>query len=211
MIAGEVLFNPILDRHYSIEICERDGRMRTAFEVAGKVTKVDPHFLSLIDSHQTVVYISGTTGKLLEAKNIALAASALLKAGGLGVKVETAGKAFEADNWNQYLESFEEHHLYSLFVVDSLLNEDESVMSCGMQNLGLPDTIVYGESFQDAVQLIKVFNHYQLIDKPVINSNETFGVSMDAPRYRITKETKPPYEGDELFGNPGGMWKLTRA
>lgn len=211
MIAGEILFNPTLDCHYSIEICERDERMGVAFEWAGRLTNVGSNFLNLIENHQSVIYISGVTGNLPDAKNIALAASALLKAGGFGVKVETAGKAFEPYTWNQYLENLEESNLYPMFVVDNLLNKDDSVMSCGMQNLGLPDTTVHGESFEDAVQLIKIFNYFQIVDKPIINENETFQQAINKPRYRITKETNPPYEGDELFSNPYGMWKLIRA
>jgi hypothetical protein len=101
--------------------------------------------------------------------------------------------------------------LYELFVVDSITSEDGTVFSCGMHNLGLRDTIVSGEDFQDAADLIKIFGYYQLIDKPVIKENQTFQIDTESPIFRITTELHPPYGEDGPFYNPYGVWRLTRA
>jgi hypothetical protein len=210
LAVGNVLMNAKKERHFTIEFCERDERMKQSFSYAGKVTRVTDNSLCNIGNHKHVIYISGSTGNLEEAEHIAFAADAILKAGGLGVKIETAGKAFEKDKWHSFLESFKEANLYEMFVLDSIINEDGSVYSCGMQNLGYKDTIVSGEEFQNAVDLIKIFGYYQIIDKPTIQNRQTFSTSIESPKYRITDELNQPNEGHEQFENPFGMWRLTK-
>lgn len=208
--AGNILMNAKKKRHYSIEFCEQDNRMQESFKYAGMVTRVTNNFLNQIGGHKHVIYISGQTGNLEEAEHIAFASEAVLKAGGLGIKIETTGKAFEKDKWCSLLESFEESNLYEMFVVDSIVNKDGSVYSCGMQNLGYKDTITSNEEFQTAVDLIKIFGYYQIVDKPTIQNRQTFSTSIDSPKYRITEELNQPNKGQEQFENPFGMWRLTK-
>jgi len=211
LILGKILIDGKRQRHYTIDFCERDERMRASFAIAGKVTMVTEDFLNEIDRHNFVIYISAESGSLEEAGYIAQAANAILKAGGTGIKIESAGKAFEKDSWVDLIENFEPHRLYEMFVLDSIMDKDGTVYSCGMHNLGLKDTIVSGEEFQDAVDLIKIFGYYQIIDNPVILNNQTFQKDSVSPVFRITNDPKPFYEGHETFGNPFGMWRLTRC
>lgn len=211
LAAGNILMNAKKERHYTIEFCAHDDRMKDSFKFAGMVTRVTDDFLDQIATHKHVIYISGQTGSLEEAGHIAFAAEAVLNAGGLGIKIETTGKAFEKDKWCSMLESFEESNLYEMFVVDSIVNEDGSVYSCGMQNLGYKDTITSGDEFQTAVDLIKIFGYYQIVDKPTIQNRQTFSTSVDSPKYRITEELNQPNKGHEQFENPFGMWRLTKV
>jgi len=209
MAAGGVMMNAKNKRHFTFEVCEQDERMKDSFAVAGMVTGVTEGFLEEIGKHHSVVYITAPTGSLQEAGHIAFAAEALLKAGGIGVKVETAGKAFEKEAWFSLTTNFQEHYTYEMFVIDSLVKEDGTIFSCGMQNLGLKDTIVSNLPFQEAVELIRTFGYYQVVDKPVILPNQTFTPTPGSPIYRITKEDNPPYESEALLGNPFGVWRLT--
>jgi len=95
-----------------------------------------------------------------------------------------------------------------MFVVDSLMTDDGTVFSCGMQNLGLRDIIVSGLPFQQAANLIRIFGYYQLIDKPVIMPGQTFTPTVSSPKYRFSNEENAPYKEHELFGNPFGTWRL---
>ncbi len=95
-----------------------------------------------------------------------------------------------------------------MFVVDSITNEDGTVFTCGMHNLGYKDTIISGEDFQNAVNLLSIFGYYQIIDKPDIKNGQTFATSADSPIFEITDELDQPYKEDELFENPFGMWRL---
>lgn len=208
--AGSVMINAQKERHFTFEVCERDERMKQSFAIAGRVTGVTEGFLDEIDRHSSVVYISAPTGSLLEAEHIAFAGEAILKAGGIGIKVETAGKAFEKDSWFSLTNNFQEHNVYEMFVIDSLYEENGTTFSCGMQNLGLKDTIVSGLPFQEAGDLIRIFSYYQVADKPVILPDQTFTPTPDLSLFRISEEHNPPYKGEELLGNPFGMWRLKK-
>lgn len=209
--AGGILLNLKDNTSFLIEFCERDEKIADAFKYAGRVTRVSDDFIKEIDQHRNVVYISSETGNLDAAKKISFAANAVLSAGGIGIKIETAGKAFEKSKWIAMLENFEVPNLFEMFVLDSIADKDGTVFSCGMQNLGYKDTIVSGLEFQSAVDLISIFSYYQIIDKPTIQDKQTFSKSIDAPKFIITDENNYPYKGDELFGNPNGMWRLTNV
>lgn len=209
--AGFILINASKQKHYQIEFCERDDKMKEAFKYAGIVSGVSETFLNEIEEHRYVVYISATTGNLEDARHIAFAADAILKAGGIGIKIETAGKAFEREQWQEMIANFDETTLYKMFVVDSIVNKKEEVYTCGMHNFGLKDTVVSGLEFQHSVQLLRIFGYYQIIDNPTILPGQTFTPSPDSTVYRITNEIKQPSEGSALFENPFGIWRLTMA
>jgi len=97
-----------------------------------------------------------------------------------------------------------------MFVLDSIVSEDGTVHSCGMHNLGLSDTIVSGEELEQAVNIIRAFGYYQVVDKPIIMNNQTFQADINSPLYGITDEPNQPNKGHELFENPYGMWRLTK-
>ncbi|MDF2193471.1 hypothetical protein [Paraflavitalea sp. CAU 1676] len=211
LAAGNILMHAGNNKHYTIELFAPDDRMKASFKYAGMTTGVTELFLDDIERHKHVVYITGTTGNFEDARQMALVADAILKAGGLGVKIETVGKAFEKAHWSELLASFDEATLYTMFVLDSIMDESGTVFSCGMQNLGLKDTIVSGEELQQAVDLIKIFGFYQIVDKPTIHNGQTFATSSESPLYLITEEFYHPYQGDEVFGNPFGTWRLTKV
>lgn len=207
--AGMIMLHTKQQRHFTFEFCDRDEQMQQSFHYAGAVTRVSDRFIDEIGGHTSVVYLSAPAGSPEQAADIAFAASAVLKAGGLGVKIETTGKAFEKDRWMTFIAEFEDSLLYEMYVVDSIVDADGTVYSCGMRNLGLKDTIVAGLDFQESVDLIRVFGYYQLMEKPVIRDRQTFSPEVDAPVFRITDEPRQPNEGHELFENPFGMWRLT--
>ena len=211
LMAGNILFNAVEKYHFIIDVCEYDPLLHEAFSAAGMATRYCEEELLKIAGHKLVVYITGDTGNLIQAKQLADAGAMLLHIGGLGVKVETAGKAFEKEQWLKQLADFEPSKLYSLFVLDSIVDSAGMVYSCGMHNLGLRDTIVGGMDFQEAVNLIQVFGYYQIIDNPIITANQTFSVAEDSPVYRIITEDEQPNKGDEFFENPFGMWRLVRV
>ena len=209
IFAGMILFNLKTNMGFELEICERDSRMKESFKWAGMVNRVSEEFLNEVDKHKYVIYLSVETGDLESAKSIAEAGNAILKAGGIGIKVETTGKAFTKEHWTELLNDFEESNLYQMFVLDSI-SDGKITYSCGMHNLGLKDTIVYKEEFQESVNLISIFSCYQLFEKPEIKSNQTFSTDSEAPIFVITEEKNQPNKGEELFENPYGMWKLER-
>ncbi len=210
IFAGTILLNLKTNQGFELEICERDDRMKESFKWAGIINRVSAEFLNMVDNHKYVIYLSAETGSLDSAKSISEAGNAILKSGGIGIKVETTGKAFTKENWTKLLTDFEESNLYQMYVLDSISDGKGMTYTCGMHNLGLKDSIVYNEEFQDSVNLLSIFGYYQLIDKPEIHSGQTFSADMDSPIFEITEENNQPNNGDELFQNPYGMWKLQR-
>jgi len=208
--AGMILLNLKTNTGFELEICERDDRMKDAFKWAGMVNRISDEFLNEIDKHKYVIYISTETGTLESAKLIAEAGNAILKAGGIGIKVESTGKAFTKEHWTKLLNNYEEPNLYEMFVLDSISDGKGMTYSCGMHNIGLKDSIVYNEEFQESVNLISIFGYYQLVEKPIIEENQTFSTDSESPIFIITEEKNQPNKGDELFENPYGMWRLER-
>jgi hypothetical protein len=208
--AGKILMNNKSDKFFTLDFCEKDPRMQESFSFAGSVTRMTQNCIDEVGSHKSVLYISAETGNLGDAEQIALATNAILKAGGIAVKIETTGKAFEKTKWLNFFDNFEIANLYEMFVLDSISDSNGNVYSCGMQNLGYKDTIVSGEEFQSAVNLISIFGYYQIVDKPTIANNQTFSIAAEAPIYKISNELIQPNKGDEFFENPFGMWRLTK-
>jgi len=210
IFAGNIILNLKTNVNCEVEIYERDDKMKESFKFAGMVNRISEEFLRKVDKHSCVIYLSAETGDLTSAKSIADAGNAILKSGEIGIKVETAGKAFTSEHWSRLLNDFEESNLYQMFVIDSISDGEAKTYSCGMHNLGLKDTIVYNEEFQESANLISIFGYYQLIDKPNIRNNQTFSIDKEAPIFVISEEINQPYSGNELFENPYGMWKLQR-
>ena len=208
IFAGMVLLNLNTNKGFEMEICERDERMKKSFKYAGMTNQLSEEYLNEIDDHNFVIYLSSETGNLESAKEIANAGKALLKSGGIGIKVESTGKAFNKEHWIDLLTDFEESNLYEMFVLDSIANKQGDVYSCGMHNLGLKDTIVVGEDFNNAITLMKSFNYFILMDKPELKENHTFSPSDEWPSFKITEEKNQPNKEHELFENKFGMWNL---
>lgn len=211
MVVGNMLINGKSNRHYSFEFCEHDVRMKESFRVAGRVTEISDEILEEVADHKYVIYISGETGNFEEAEQIARTGMAVLNAGGIALKIESAGIAFSRNMWLEFIADFEpERHLYDMFVLDSIIDNDGTVFSCGMHNLGFKDTIISNEEFEDAMGLIRIFGYYQIVDKPDIKANQTFQTGPGSPVFQITNELHPPFANSEFFNNPFGMWRLTK-
>jgi hypothetical protein len=208
IFAGRIIMNIATNKSFEMVIYESDDSMRESFQWAGLVNQVSEEFLDKIARHNSVAYIIGETGNLDDAREIAEAGLALLKAGGIGLKVESTGKAFTPEHWTRLLTDFEESRLYEMFVLDSINDGEGTTYSCGMHNLGLRDTIVSDIEFQDAYNLISTFGFYQLVDKPSIKHGQTFSVDHQSPSFQIVNEPDQPNSGHELFENPYGMWRL---
>lgn len=212
LYAGLILMNLKTQESFGLEICERDPGMKKSFEVAGKMTGLSEDFLEQIDTHRTVAYLTGKSGSFENSFAIAKAAEAILNSGGLGVKVESSGKAFTSQQWLTSTIEFDEMKLYELFVLETIYDHDNALTySCGMHNLGFRDVAVRNEEFHSAYELIRMFNIFRFIDKPVLNEGETFRLRADSDRYFLHHMSSPPTEGQDLFENPFGFWELQKA
>lgn len=186
------------------DFCEQDSRMQGAFEASA------PHWrdtleIAKICQHESVVYLVGEGGSRAAAEDMMRAAAALVRAGGLGVKVESAGLAHSPQAWLEFVANipfFSAHKALVIYVTG------EDVYSCGMHNLGLPEAIVTPSGDLPFADLLQEFTQYQFRESPVLLDGQTFSVAKDAPVYRIRTDVGVEYEEGSLYGNPYGCWRL---
>jgi len=170
---------------FGCEICERDIRMKKAFEVSGEINHLSEAFLEQIDNHKLVVYLTGKSGDFEQA--------------------------FSPEQWLERSRKFDKVNLYELFVVETIYDENTTLTySCGMHNIGYKDVAVRGESSESAYELLRMFNFFRIIDEPTLNENETFSPSFDSSRYKLIDMKESPTRGEGLFENQFGFWELTK-
>ena len=210
IFAGNILLDIIGNKRIEMEICDQDIRMIESFKWAGINRDISEDFLTKIEKHNFVIYLTIETNGFENARAIAEAGKAVLKAGGIGIKVETAGKAFTIENWIALIESSEDAKFYQMFVIDNLINENGEIYSCGMHNLGLRDSILLDKNVEKVREIISIFGLHQVIDKPKIKVGQTFSINKKAEIYNLSEEQNQPNKKDELLKNPFGMWRLER-
>jgi hypothetical protein len=187
-------------------LAEHDDDLRTVFARAGQ-GELSPALLNAIGAHGSAVYLMFDDPGYETARTAARFTGALLRAGGIAVKVETAGVAHSPERWLQACSSEEPWDIYTLFVV--LVGGDDCYYSCGMHNFALPDTQVPASlGTTRGAELLNFFNIYQLVETPELIDGHTFSLAEDAPRFRLKREPYDP-EYEEPLYNPHGLWVLT--
>ena len=207
LMAGKVMMRLPTGHGFEFEIYPHDPNMGRAFAAAGGhwVTEAD---LQQINAHTQTVYILGPGGNQDNAREMMQVANGLLNAGGLAVKVESAGKAFRREDWAQMCRGTGPLVLYDVYVVFGAGRD--TAYSCGMHNLGYHDAILTSDlPAEEAVTLLDTFLKYLLVEQPVIAEGQTFALGPDAPAYRLSLEPCTLYPEDDLFFNPFGMWRLS--
>jgi hypothetical protein len=204
LFAGGILIRIDTKAAFKAEVQAADPKVTAAFRAAG------PHWvasdeMARIADHTMVVYLVGKAGSRAGAEEMMLAAAALLKVGGLGVKIDSTGLSFSPEAW---LKLIDERHLLSPFRAFVVYLTGTEVYSCGMHNLGLPDAIVRSEDSDDPVELLRTFNFYVYSESPTFLPGHTFSVAPGAPTYRVSKEPCTAFEKGDLFHNPFGLWRL---
>ncbi len=204
IFAGMVLMHMETSQSFELEFDGPDERMLSAFEAAGPHWRKTPE-MEKIASHKSVCYLITNGGSIESAHLIMGAASALLDAGGYGVKVESSGIAHSPKDWReqcQYNYLFKSHSSYVVYITS------DYTYSCGMHNFGLPDAVVASNESENPPELLRVFTHYLLSESPVIREGQTFSVDQDSPGYRISSHAPINYGEGSLFNNPYGTWLL---
>jgi hypothetical protein len=202
-----------------LEVRPHDPHLANAFRFAGAYSSFSDADFEAIAGHTHCLYLIDETGGSRDAASKMLRfASALLRAGGIAVKVESAGKSHTASEWlalagqaTSPSSALEAIALYEAFVV-LVGGQQTGYYSCGMHNLGLPDArLPPGLPNDEAGALLHGFLRYLLIEQPAIHSNETFSLSADAPYYRLKHRDCHEFQEDDLFRNPFGVWEMHPA
>jgi hypothetical protein len=204
LFAGHVLLAVRTQHSFELQFEGPNPRMLEAFRAAGPHWR-DTAEMARIAGHSAVAYVIGHGGSRQNAEALIAAAAGLIKSGGLGAKIESAGLAHSPAGWVELANTTQLYSAYRAFVV---CVEGEDVYSCGMHNLGLRDAIVDASAADDPVNLIRGFTYYLFTESPIIKAGQTFSVARGAPVYRIHEDEGVCYGAGSLYNNPYGAWRL---
>lgn len=209
LFAGQILLHMPSGQSFELEFQPPDPRMAAAFRSAGPHWSGSPE-MARIGEHAGVAYLVGHGGSRANAEALMLAAEALLKAGGLGVKVESSGLAHSPEDWRKLCA---QHHLFSAHRAYVLYVTGSQVYTCGMHNLGLRDAVAdnFDNNTAAVVELVRTFTWYLFTEAPDLRAGQSFAVAAGAPVYRLRDKPGVVYEDGSLFANPYGFWRLERA
>ena len=207
LFAGGVFMETATQQACEMDWQEHDDEMRRAFEIAGQ-GKLSGTLLDAVGAHGSTAYLVFDEPGYETARMAARFVRVLLQAGGIAVKIESAGVAHSPERWREAWDSENPFDIYSLFVV--LVGGEGRYFSCGMHNFGLPDAAVPSTlGPQDGAKLLNVFNVYRLVERPELGDGETFSVEPDTPRFTLKREPyEAGYEPDDPLYNPYGLWSL---
>ena len=192
---------------FTVDVYEHDPNMVEAFSIAGHRRLTDSD-LEAIASHTFTLYLVADGGSVEAAMNLLHGAHAVLKAGGIAVKIESSGTAHRADQWAGYCDRGDLPSLLQAFV--AYLSGDGICYSCGMHNLGFRDAVVEADiPIGEAAKLVNMFLKYILIENLTIEDGETFSVDENSSPYRLFREDCTMYPADDLFYNP--VWPLENS
>jgi len=209
MFAGMILAHPKGKDHVELEICDADEQMAEAFEFGGQ-GKLTDATLDQVAQHKSVVYLHFPVDIVSQKLRLLKFTQVLSKCGGIAVKLETSGIAHEWQKWFELLYSANPFDTYCASAV--LVGDESSYYSCGMHNFGLPDAQI-SNTFDsaEAADLINRFNHWQIVEKPILKSGHTFSLTTNDPHFRLELLKDERHPEDDLFHNPSGLWELQRS
>ena len=167
---------------------------------------IDGEEAARIDGHKSTLYLLEEDHDIVGARRLLQAADALLAAGGLAVKVESAGASHPADRWSSYARRGD--RLAAMAAMVTLVGGEDYCYSAGMHILGLPDCSVSTRVSMDEIpSLITAFNHWQLLEAPALADGDLFATELDGSNYEL-RLLPFGYEEDSPLNNPFGRWHL---
>jgi hypothetical protein len=203
---GEFLHDTASNEKFGMAAVGYDAALPKAFSIAGR-RSMSPDDIEAIKKHIQTVFLTGDGGSPERARGMMHAASALLRAGGLGVKVETAGVAHSPANWQALEAAPELVAVYHAYV--SMVAAQKVYYSCGMHNLGLPDaTVPRSLAPRDAARTLEAFLLYLLYESPDLSDTHTFSMDASSPRFKLQDNPCTMFPKEHPFYNPYGVWIL---
>ncbi len=210
LAAGATLTDRKTGIKYEIEVYDRDPSLVEAFAVSSGRRLSDAE-LAAIASHTCTVYLLGKDASLTGARAVMQLVDHLVIAGGLGVKVESAGLAHGARRWRKLAADGSTLATYAAFVTLVGGSSAAHHYSCGMHNLGLPDGSIDGSvDPRKAAEILTAFNHWRLLERPRLEGGDWFAPDLASQGFTLSHHEFGYDEGEPL-NNPLGRWHLDRA
>lgn len=207
-IYAGMIMKDLKSEHFAkIEECEPDSAVTKAF-VNSSYGRYSEQELKGIENHSTVVYAICDGGSVENVRAALAIGKALLKAGGLAIKVETSGVSHPKSKWLEFSnDSIVD--LFTAFIV--VVTYSDTILSCGMHNFGEPDGII-DNRIEYASYTLQTFLIYILDERPKILLGQTFSAEEDMETVRIDKRKSIEfYDVNDLYSNPYDVWSLDKA
>lgn len=205
LFAGKILMHAASGAKYELEIYEHDPSLAEKVR-SGGMGQIPENDLNALRDHTFTLYLlSDETGRDVVA-GMMDAVVGLLDAGGLVVKVETAGFSISAAQWREHALVKVAYSLYRSMV--TLVGGAREHFTCGMGAFGLPDCAIMESNLETAFEVATEFCCYQMDEAPKLADGHTFGIGEGAKRYRLSFEGYAYYPEDDMFHNPNGLWRL---
>ncbi|HVE40084.1 MAG TPA: hypothetical protein VNM14_09370 [Planctomycetota bacterium] len=194
-----------------------DPRMTSAFQASAcrvrpSLTPADFH---AIGGHRGVLYVlsdaygrstaAASAGRMIEV------GQALVDAGAIAVKCESAGIAHSARRWRELA-----GRIFEAFVRLPILSDADEIYSCGMQLLGAPEGILPLKAFgeRNLMAAYRVLEDFlRGVEKEAASrypAQRTFR-SPESGRFLATLEPCTKYEQDDFMWNRWGCYRLQRS
>lgn len=208
LLASQILTHACSGDHFDLDIYDPDPSLAAKVR-SGGMGQIPEEDLRALEHHTFTLYLlSYKTGREVVGRMMD-AAVALLDAGGLVVKVETAGFSVSAAQWREHASVKAAYSLYRSMV--ALVGGENDYFTCGMSAFALPDCVVFEPDLKTAFDVATEFCCYVMDEAPRLAAGHTFGVAEGAKRYRLSFGDYTCYPSGHRFHNPNGLWRLDPA
>jgi len=161
-----------------------------------------------VERHTSHVVLKGVGGGVDRMTHVMIAASAVVRAGALGVHVEHVGIAHAPQAWldlgNGGLEGI---HRAFVVTVDGPVT---GAYSCGIHNFGLKEVRVPACA-PDRTSVVGILTRHLLVKGARIAGGQTISIGGKSNRYRFCDVQTVTAPDGSMFQHQVGTWQLVRA
>jgi hypothetical protein len=188
-----------------------DDRLADEFERCGQ-GRIPRKNLAELQKHVCVLTLLAPGGSVESAREMMQAATAVVQAGGMAVKVDSAGIAHGHDDWLKLAADNQPGGLYWTFVATDQDDASGQTYTCGMHHLGLRDAItaIPDMPARERQFHLNNFNGYVYQSGITIGNGDPLG-DENAAKFRVWQEPCTIHPPGTLRHNPYGMWRIKRA
>jgi hypothetical protein len=211
VLQGNVLTHMVTRRSIPFGVQLHDDRLAEEFERWGQ-GRIPKKNLAELKGHVCVLTLLAAGGSVEAAREMMQAATAVVQAGGMGVRVDSAGIAHGRSDWLKLAGDKEPGGLYWALVATNHDDASGQTCTCGMQHLGMRDAItdIADMPAKERWFHLNNFNGYVYQSGATIGDGDPLG-DENAATFRVWQEPCTIHPAGTLRHNPYGMWRITRV
>jgi hypothetical protein len=190
-------------RRFECGVSPPDDQIAGIFEHTRRLSTQE---VKALRRHTVKVHLAGPGGSVEAARAIMAAATALVKAGGLGVMIDSSTAAHGPRDWMKLANDTQAGGLYWAFVM--VTGGMEEAFSCGMHCLGLRDAEVMDPpDVQAGAFVLHNFLGYTYQSGVVVSDGDPLG-DEDHALFRARHHACTRFPPGSPVFNPYGVWRL---